>query len=495
MEDMDKQKFNAKQRLEEGVSLFDLVTKCPREEGEFKIEKIIKHEFTVSMEGPEGVREEGGGGPATASKSIQGFVQEMTGKDIGRQEKGGGLTQSQSLELRTLPHLEHAMAQNSDVEAALKRISMKITPDSTEDSGRTASTHQENGGAAMPSQGSVTAETVAADLRKYTNVIVEGVAGCGKSHLLEGLTHHYGERTEVVVFHPATSYEDFVSGLRPQADGTFKGEAGVFVEMCKAAANNPEQDYLLFIDEINRANTSRVFGDLMLVLESSKRVDLSGIAKNERAALLSKRTPHTIALQTPVDPEEGGGERLRYLQVPRNLHILGTMNTTDRSVGTIDLALRRRFHWVTMHPLDGPRLRAALDSQGGDREHLDGLIQWYAATNERLQTHVGPDARLGHSYFFGADRSVADVATDLLNQLKEVVATFNIQDSKIKGIVGSGAPVGDQAWTIVLKGQGLGRRPEIEANKRAVQLDEQSSVDEGGSGSSEDVDTASNQGS
>ncbi|MDO4918243.1 McrB family protein [Kocuria sp.] len=336
----------------------------------------------------------------------------------------------------------------------------------------------------MAVQDSVTAESVAADLRKYTNVIVEGVAGCGKSHLLEGLREQYGDRVRVVVFHPATSYEDFVSGLRPGKDMGFTGEAGVFVEMCEDAAADPDHDYLLFIDEINRANTSRVFGDLMLVLEASKRADLrEEAAEDKRAALLTERTPHTIALQTPVEERS---EQFRYLQVPRNLHVLGTMNTTDRSVGTIDLALRRRFHWVTMQPLDEPGLRAELDAQNGSSEHLHRLITWYAATNRQLQTQVGPDARLGHSYFFGEDRSVEDVATDLLNQLKEVVATFNIHEDKIKKIVGDGAPVGAELWTIVLQGQGLGRRPEID---RKLKTAAQPSPQNDGSEASEDAPT------
>ncbi|RLZ03271.1 hypothetical protein CWC38_06605 [Kocuria tytonicola] len=297
------------------------------------------------------------------------------------------------------------------------------------------------------------------DLRMYLNVIVEGVAGCGKSHLLEDLAEIYEGRVEVVVFHPSTSYEDFVSGLRPQLDGSFRGEAGVFVEMCERAGNNPERDYLLFVDEINRANTSRVFGDLMLVLEASKRVDLTEEAEPERTALLSEPSEGAIALQTPVSLDDEPARK--YLRVPRNLHILGTMNTTDRSVGTIDLALRRRFHWITMEPLSGDQLASELEAEGADVDSLRPLIDWYSKTNRRLKEAVGPDARLGHSYFFGEGKSAADIATGLLNQLKEVVATFNIKTADVDSIIGDGAPVGDEHWRIHLVGQGLGRRPEI----------------------------------
>lgn len=457
--------FDIRGRLEEGVNLLDLVRKGEVSEGQYEYKKFTNRRFMILTTLPEkGVDLK----PENWTTKVFDRINELITRNGGPKIEVGfcevqNPNQSERLSKQVLPQIRDALDQNPELERYLREISLQITlPDDPERS-RVESNSNDGQEHSRSSRHGDMANSVRGRLEKYSNVIVEGVAGCGKSYLLEHLGESYEDRVRVVVFHPATSYEDFVSGLRPAKNTGFTGEAGVFVELCEVAAADPEHNYLLFIDEINRANTSRVFGDLMLVLEASKRADLSNVAKDQRAALLTERTPRTIALQTPVDREMGErSERFRYLQVPRNLHVLGTMNTTDRSVGTIDLALRRRFHWVTMHPLDGPGLRAALDAQGSDREHLDELIEWYVATNERLQTHVGPDARLGHSYFFGADRTAEDIATDLLNQLKEVVATFNIHEGKITAIVGSGAPVDDELWTIVLQGQGLGRRPEIE---------------------------------
>ena len=99
-------------------------------------------------------------------------------------------------------------------------------------------------------------------ISRHGNVLIQGVAGCGKSHLLESLQREYKGNVEVVVFHPSTTYEDFVRGLRP-SESSFEVRDGIFLELCKKAASQPDTDYLLFIDEINRANTARVLGDLM----------------------------------------------------------------------------------------------------------------------------------------------------------------------------------------------------------------------------------------
>lgn len=456
MADMHEQEFNAKQRLEEGVSLLDLVEKCPKVDGEYRIDEIKNHNVYLYDTGTSWTDVRPKRRVSQVCKRISAIVEERTG--VNPEIRGSGLSQSHALAVNALPAMAREIQERPEVAEIFRSLSLKIQPvarTTSHDAGMTR-----NGGSAVSDQDDVTAETVATDLRNYSNVIVEGVAGCGKSHLLEDLAEVYEGRVEVVVFHPSTSYEDFVSGLRPQLDGSFKGEAGVFVDMCERACNDPERDYLLFVDEINRANTSRVFGDLMLVLEASKRVDLTEEAEPERTALLAESSEGAIALQTPVSLD--GEPARKYLRVPRNLHILGTMNTTDRSVGTIDLALRRRFHWITMEPLSGEQLASELETEGAGVDSLRPLIDWYSETNRRLKEAVGPDARLGHSYFFGEGKSAADIATGLLNQLKEVVATFNIKTADVDSIIGDGAPVGDEHWRIHLVGQGLGRRPEIE---------------------------------
>ena len=288
------------------------------------------------------------------------------------------------------------------------------------------------------------------------NTILEGVAGCGKTYYQKSLfdsqdiNGHLGfapERSETVVFHPSTSYEDFVSGLRPVKNGEFKGKAGIFVELCNRAAEDPENNYLLFIDEINRANTAKVFGDLLMVIEESKRTPKELLSNYGRAVLTRQEAKElqlasqegkdpdhaTVRLQTAIDEIPGISELpeepLEYLAVPDNLYIVGTMNSTDRSVGTIDLALRRRFTWHTMEPMTAEELLGKDKvNDRDDFDELNSLLGWYDEANEKLYTKVGPDARLGHSYFFQDDKTAQQIAHDLLKQLAEIAYIFHLED-------------------------------------------------------------------
>ncbi|MBB2975110.1 hypothetical protein FHX49_000651 [Microbacterium endophyticum] len=342
------------------------------------------------------------------------------------------------------------------------------------------------------------AREVLAKLRDSLNVVVEGVAGSGKSHLIHQLRTAY-QHVELVVFHPSTSYEEFVSGLRPRADGGFEGRAGVFVEMCIRAARHPDELFLLFVDEINRANTSRVFGDLLLPLEKSKRVDFAETALDE--ALLKYRPlgdDISVRLQTPIDvlPDVGPAPEeeevhdvalplldklgrstpsakplgLSYLVVPQNLHVLGTMNSTDRSVGSIDLALRRRFTWMDMQPLTSNDLisNTLVGARVSEDPEWRTVIEWYGQVNTLLLEQLGPDARLGHSYFF-ADESASGTAALLLAQLAEIIHVFNASETLLELIPALLLPSESTSWTIAYVGLGLGRRP-IVRSTRAVDL-------------------------
>lgn len=306
---------------------------------------------------------------------------------------------------------------------------------------------------------------IAKILSTHLNLVVEGVAGSGKSHMLKELrdSGKYGPQgccLEVVVFHPSTSYEEFMAGVRPNFmksadEGDFVTREGIFIQMCNRAANDSSRLYLLFIDEINRANTSRVFGDLMLVLEKSKRQDFAGLPTEGRDGALFEASVQDmpgdyVRLQTPIFKN---GKEYNKLAVPANLHVLGTMNTTDRSVGTIDLALRRRFHWVTQHPFTAEELQEAMEENGED--YPEDIASWYENANTILLNQVGPDARLGHAYFFGKDGDAEAIAEALLNQLKEVAFTFNISQTILDAI----GPVHGQK--IITRGTGLGARPDI----------------------------------
>ena len=181
-------------------------------------------------------------------------------------------------------------------------------------------------------------------------------------------------------FHPAYGYEDFLEGYRPQTvDGqvSFELRDGVFKRLCKDANASPERNFYLIVDEINRGDIPRIFGELLTTLEKDKR--------GKRIIL-------------PVSQD--------IFSVPRNVFLLGTMNTADRSISLLDAALRRRFGFVELMP-DGSVLK---DSAVGGI----ALKAWLDALNTRIREHVGRDARnlqIGHSYLMHSGGPLKDVAT------------------------------------------------------------------------------------
>jgi 5-methylcytosine-specific restriction protein B len=187
----------------------------------------------------------------------------------------------------------------------------------------------------------------------------------------------------VVTFHPSYSYEDFVIGLRPvvagsSGDAGFRLVDGVFKQICAQARANPGKPYALFIDEINRANIAKVFGELITLIEPDKRAryDASG-------ALVAG-----IEVQLPgTGDEDGEAERFG---VPENLDIYGTMNTADRSIALLDIALRRRFEFEEVPP------NYKVLERRVEGVELARLLQ---AINDRLEFLADRDRLIGHAYF------------------------------------------------------------------------------------------------
>lgn len=179
-------------------------------------------------------------------------------------------------------------------------------------------------------------------------------------------------------FHPAYGYEDFLEGYRPkEVDGrlAFERRDGIFKQLCERAAAEPRRHHVLLIDEINRGDVPRIFGELLTVLEKDKR-----------------NKPVTLPLS---------GESFA---VPDNVYIIATMNTADRSIALLDAALRRRFAFVELMP-DTSALSGA--SVGGLP-----LGAWLDELNRRVVKHVGRDARnlqVGHAYLMPGGTPVADM--------------------------------------------------------------------------------------
>ena len=212
-------------------------------------------------------------------------------------------------------------------------------------------------------------------LRRKKNLILQGAPGTGKTFAAKRLAYALmGEtddsRVEVVQFHQSTAYEDVVVGLRPTAEGGFAAAEGVFARFCRRAAADPGRDYVFIIDEINRANISKAFGELLMLIEAEHRGE---------------------ALRLPVSGE--------LLSVPKRLHIIGMMNTADRGLALIDYALRRRFAFFEIRPaLDHPGFLRHVEAVGSSR--LEALVDVVRRLNQRIAEDeaLGPGFQIGHSY-------------------------------------------------------------------------------------------------
>ena len=196
----------------------------------------------------------------------------------------------------------------------------------------------------------------------------------------------HDQRFEFVTFHQAYSYEDFVEGIRPQQNEetgqvAYKVVPGVFKRICQKAKEDPEHKYAIFIDEINRGNIASIFGELITLLETDKRVIYGSDGSVESG----------MTLTLPYSGEQFG--------VPENLDVYGTMNTADRSIALLDTALRRRFQFEELMP-DA----SVINGSSGNGQVKDGeggtidLRKLLEAVNRRIRFLLGRDMTIGHSY-------------------------------------------------------------------------------------------------
>jgi 5-methylcytosine-specific restriction enzyme B len=219
-------------------------------------------------------------------------------------------------------------------------------------------------------------------LKRKMNLIVQGPPGVGKTYVARRLAWlHMREkddsRVQLVQFHQSYNYEDFIRGWRPTAGGAFELANGVFVDFVRRAQHDQAHDYFFIIDEINRGNLSKIFGELLMLLEADKR-------DPQYALPLTYRKPD----EAPF-----------YL--PPNLFVIGTMNTADRSLALVDYALRRRFTFVDLVPRLDDKLAAHLQHAGVPVELANTLLDRVQQLNQQIvkDRNLGPGFQIGHSYF------------------------------------------------------------------------------------------------
>ena len=252
------------------------------------------------------------------------------------------------------------------------------------------------------------AEKIAREITAWTNFRhdFEALSGVERDSIVDPVRGY----VRLTTFHPSYGYEDFLEGYRPSVSNgalTFSLRTGIFKQLCRDASAQPEKRFFLLIDEINRGDIPRIFGELITVLEFDKR--------GKQVVL-------------PVSGES--------FQVPNNVRVIGTMNTADRSIALLDIALRRRFAFVELMPDPEQLVGVNLEV------NLPALLR---RINDRIQQHVKRDARnlqIGHAYLMHKGRPIAElreVGNVLRNDIIPLLQEYCYEDTTaLREILGEG---------------------------------------------------------
>ncbi len=240
-------------------------------------------------------------------------------------------------------------------------------------------------------------------------------------------------RYAFITFHQSFSYEDFIEGIRPSYDEKTKSidyspKPGILKALCQVARTQKEKEFAIFIDEINRGNISEIFGELISLIELDKREGM----------------PNELSVTLPYSKEQ--------FTIPSNVSFFGSMNSADKSIAAIDLALRRRFKFSPLTP-NANVILSELELSGIDATNIEGvdLIKLFNTINARIEILLDNNHTIGHAFFLGC-RTAADIAHVISTNIVPLLEEYFFDDlQKIQLILNDLDSEGDQKPTAIYK--------------------------------------------